>query len=100
MGMSDEEMRSRGQEAARLLDNAILRDAFDSVEAALVQKMRESSSDAVVLAAKRYLGVLADIRGYIKKAVIDGAISARTLQIDEERKAAEAKRRWWKVVGQ
>ncbi len=75
----NEEIR-RGEEAQRLLDEPILKEAFTAVETALIDAIKrvdvgahESQRDLIVS-----LQLLAKVRGYIEQVAVTGKMAKLT----------------------
>ena len=86
--MTDEEHVRRAEQAKAILDHALWREAWDVYRARLLAQMEAASDEDVdgVMHAKRLLLVAQEARSYLEQLVQQGAISAETIKITDDRK--------------
>lgn len=75
--MSPEERRARGDKAKRLLEDALLVEAFATVEAAYLGAWKNTALGETQAREMAYMAVrtLADVRAAIRRVVTDGQIA-------------------------
>jgi hypothetical protein len=89
---------SRAEQARGLLDNAVLADAFATLERSYLEAWRASHVDDTAAREKLFLAVniVGKVRDQLARVVADGALAQRELKqlADEIARNAERKRRF------
>lgn len=95
--MNDQEAVRRARGAKDILENALWIEAWDAYRLRLLTiiETADSNNTELVMQAKRLLTAGATARAYLELLVKDGAISAETIKLDEER---EKRKKWWQVA--
>ena len=75
---------ARSHDAARLLEDPLLKEAFDVIDAALIAELRgkPTGHDAELLMALR---TLAKVKGWIKGQVESGKLEMKLREIEEQK---------------
>lgn len=82
MNLSDQ--ITRGAKAQKLLEDPLLREAFELAEKSILDMFKRSAADEQIIRSKQLLTALTLVRRVLEQALSDGKVAERTLE-DEKR---------------
>ena len=86
--MDDEEHARRGQRARQLLEDPLWQEAWTAYRTRLLEiiEATDSAQTEALLQAKRLLTAGTAAKVYLERLIVDGKVSAATIQAEETRK--------------
>lgn len=78
MNLSDQ--IARGAKAQKLIDDPMLREAFDLSEKAILDMFKRAAADEQIVRSKQLLTALTLVRRVLEQALSEGKVAERTLE--------------------
>jgi hypothetical protein len=78
------EQIARGAKAQKLLEDPLLREAFELAEKAILDMFKRAAQDDQIVRSKQLLTALTLVKRVLEQALSDGKVAERTLE-DEKR---------------
>lgn len=88
--MDREDKIRRGEDAKRLLQEPLLTEAFDKLDAAYVKAWRETNDEKVAAYCHFGTKAVAAMRRHLELTMQTGEMATREIQIEEDRKRGVA----------
>lgn len=88
--MDRDEKIQRGEAAKRLLQEPLLTEAFDKLDAAYVKAWRENDDEKVQAYCRFGTKAVAALKRHLELAIQTGDIATREIQIEEDKKRGVA----------
>jgi hypothetical protein len=82
--VNQSEQIARGAKAQKLLEDPLLREAFELAEESILGMFKRAADDEKIIRSKQLLTALTLVKRVLEQAISDGKVAERTLE-DEKR---------------